>query len=55
MGLSPSISNEAFEDAVYERIGKDDFGMESLRWWETAASLPSWSIWSCVESDESSH
>ncbi|XP_044048129.1 alpha-aminoadipic semialdehyde synthase, mitochondrial isoform X3 [Siniperca chuatsi] len=32
MGLSSSISQEAFEEAVYERIGKDDFGMDTLRW-----------------------
>ncbi|KAK5901654.1 hypothetical protein CesoFtcFv8_006996 [Champsocephalus esox] len=32
MGLSSSVSDEAFEEAVYERIGKDDFAMESLRW-----------------------
>ncbi|KAG7219641.1 hypothetical protein INR49_007198 [Caranx melampygus] len=31
MGLS-SMSHEAFEEAVYERIGKDDFRMETLRW-----------------------
>uniref|UniRef100_UPI0037E935AC alpha-aminoadipic semialdehyde synthase, mitochondrial n=1 Tax=Semicossyphus pulcher TaxID=241346 RepID=UPI0037E935AC len=32
MGLSPSLSHDAFEEAVYERIGKDDFGMDTLRW-----------------------
>lgn len=32
MGLSSSVSDEAFEEAVYERIGKDDFAMETLRW-----------------------
>ncbi|XP_070686971.1 alpha-aminoadipic semialdehyde synthase, mitochondrial [Pempheris klunzingeri] len=32
MGLSSSISHGAFEEAVYERIGKDDFGMDTLRW-----------------------
>uniref|UniRef100_A0A3Q4BTD7 Alpha-aminoadipic semialdehyde synthase, mitochondrial n=1 Tax=Mola mola TaxID=94237 RepID=A0A3Q4BTD7_MOLML len=32
MGLSSSVSQEAFEGAVYEHIGKDDFGMETLRW-----------------------
>lgn len=32
MGLSSSISQDAFEEAVYERIEKDDFRMESLRW-----------------------
>ncbi|KAI3371641.1 hypothetical protein L3Q82_023596 [Scortum barcoo] len=31
MGLS-SLSQDAFEEAVYERIGKDDFGMNTLRW-----------------------
>ncbi|XP_076028110.1 alpha-aminoadipic semialdehyde synthase, mitochondrial [Genypterus blacodes] len=32
MGLSSSLSHDAFEDTVYERIGKDDFRMDSLRW-----------------------
>lgn len=32
MGLSSSVSQEAFEGAVYEHVGKDDFGMETLRW-----------------------
>ena len=32
IGLSSSVSDEAFEEAVYERIGKDDYAMESLRW-----------------------
>lgn len=32
MGLSSSISQDAFEEAVYERIGKDDYRMETLRW-----------------------
>lgn len=32
MGLSSSMSHEAFEEAVYERIGEDDFRMETLRW-----------------------
>ncbi|XP_055078467.1 alpha-aminoadipic semialdehyde synthase, mitochondrial [Periophthalmus magnuspinnatus] len=32
MGLSSSMSQEAFEDAVYERIGKDRFRMDTLRW-----------------------
>lgn len=31
MGLS-SLSQDAFEEAVFERIGKDDFGMNTLRW-----------------------
>uniref|UniRef100_A0A3Q2FFP1 Alpha-aminoadipic semialdehyde synthase, mitochondrial n=2 Tax=Cyprinodon variegatus TaxID=28743 RepID=A0A3Q2FFP1_CYPVA len=32
MGLPPSISQEAFEDAVYKRIGEDQFRMDTLRW-----------------------
>ncbi|XP_027128611.1 alpha-aminoadipic semialdehyde synthase, mitochondrial isoform X2 [Larimichthys crocea] len=32
MGLSSSTSQDAFEEAVYERIGKDDFEMNNLRW-----------------------
>ncbi|KAM3870191.1 alpha-aminoadipic semialdehyde synthase, mitochondrial [Diretmus argenteus] len=32
MGLSASISHDAFEEAVYERIGKDNFRMDTLRW-----------------------
>ncbi|XP_053170975.1 alpha-aminoadipic semialdehyde synthase, mitochondrial-like, partial [Scomber japonicus] len=31
MGLSSSMSQEAFEEAVYERIEKDDSRMDSLR------------------------
>ncbi|XP_070827469.1 alpha-aminoadipic semialdehyde synthase, mitochondrial [Chaetodon trifascialis] len=34
LGLSSSISKEAFEEAVYERIGKDDVRMDNLRWFE---------------------
>uniref|UniRef100_A0A3Q3EDK5 Aminoadipate-semialdehyde synthase n=1 Tax=Labrus bergylta TaxID=56723 RepID=A0A3Q3EDK5_9LABR len=30
MGLSSSISQDAYEEAVYERIGKDEFAMETL-------------------------
>ncbi|TKS73855.1 Alpha-aminoadipic semialdehyde synthase, mitochondrial LKR/SDH [Collichthys lucidus] len=32
MGLSSSTSQDDFEEAVYERIGKDDFEMNNLRW-----------------------
>uniref|UniRef100_A0AAQ6ABJ1 Saccharopine dehydrogenase (NAD(+), L-glutamate-forming) n=1 Tax=Amphiprion ocellaris TaxID=80972 RepID=A0AAQ6ABJ1_AMPOC len=32
MGLSSSISHDAFEEAVFERIGQDDFRMDTLRW-----------------------
>ncbi|XP_068579293.1 alpha-aminoadipic semialdehyde synthase, mitochondrial [Cebidichthys violaceus] len=32
MGLSSSVSHDAFEEAVFERIGKDDFVMDTLRW-----------------------
>ena len=32
IGLSPAISDEAFEEAIYENIGKDDFRMETLKW-----------------------
>ncbi|XP_040018359.2 alpha-aminoadipic semialdehyde synthase, mitochondrial isoform X1 [Gasterosteus aculeatus] len=32
MGLSSSISHDDFEEAVFERIGKDDFVMDTLRW-----------------------
>lgn len=30
-GLSSSISHEAFQAAIYERLGQDDFGMDTLR------------------------
>uniref|UniRef100_A0A665TR00 Alpha-aminoadipic semialdehyde synthase, mitochondrial n=1 Tax=Echeneis naucrates TaxID=173247 RepID=A0A665TR00_ECHNA len=30
MGLSSSVSHDAFEEAVYEQIGKDDFRMDTL-------------------------
>ncbi|XP_051978790.1 alpha-aminoadipic semialdehyde synthase, mitochondrial-like isoform X2 [Xyrauchen texanus] len=32
IGLPTTVSSSAFEDAVYERIGSDDFRMQSLRW-----------------------
>ncbi|XP_047244620.1 alpha-aminoadipic semialdehyde synthase, mitochondrial [Girardinichthys multiradiatus] len=32
MGLSSSISQEAFEEAVYKQIGEDQFRMDALRW-----------------------
>ncbi|KAM4553072.1 alpha-aminoadipic semialdehyde synthase, mitochondrial isoform 1-T3 [Fundulus diaphanus] len=32
MGLSSSISQEAFEEAVYKQTGEDQFRMDSLRW-----------------------
>uniref|UniRef100_A0A665TQ18 Alpha-aminoadipic semialdehyde synthase, mitochondrial n=1 Tax=Echeneis naucrates TaxID=173247 RepID=A0A665TQ18_ECHNA len=32
MGLSSSVSHDAFEEAVYEQIGKDDFRMDTLKW-----------------------
>nr|XP_046249994.1 alpha-aminoadipic semialdehyde synthase, mitochondrial [Scatophagus argus] len=32
MGLSSSVSQEAFEEAVYERVGKDNSSMDNLRW-----------------------
>lgn len=31
IGLSTTLSSSAFEDAVYEQIGRDDFRMQSLR------------------------
>uniref|UniRef100_A0A3B5B1N5 Aminoadipate-semialdehyde synthase n=1 Tax=Stegastes partitus TaxID=144197 RepID=A0A3B5B1N5_9TELE len=32
MGLSSSISQDAFENAVFDCIGQDDFRMDTLRW-----------------------
>lgn len=32
IGLSPSISQDAFEDAVLERVDGDDFVLDALRW-----------------------
>lgn len=32
IGLASTVSSNAFEEAVYERIDKDDFRMQSLRW-----------------------
>lgn len=32
VGLSPSVSQDAFEDAVFTRVGKDDFALDTLRW-----------------------
>ncbi|KAJ0069781.1 hypothetical protein NL108_014334, partial [Boleophthalmus pectinirostris] len=32
MGVSSSLSQEAFEEAVSERVGRDSFRMDTLRW-----------------------
>lgn len=32
IGLSSSVSQDAFEEAVYKHIGQDDFRMDTLRW-----------------------
>lgn len=32
LGLPPSVGDDAFQEAVYERVGKDDFRMETLKW-----------------------
>lgn len=40
IGLSTTLSSSAFEDAVYEQIGRDDFRMQSLRRWVEEFSLP---------------
>ncbi|KAK2842766.1 hypothetical protein Q5P01_012966 [Channa striata] len=40
MGLSSSIPQEAFQEAVYERVGRDDDKMESLRWFEMLSDEP---------------
>ncbi|GAA6227679.1 alpha-aminoadipic semialdehyde synthase, mitochondrial [Lates japonicus] len=40
MGLSSSMSHDAFEEAVYERIGKDDFRMDTLRWFGMLSDEP---------------
>ncbi|KAM4572882.1 alpha-aminoadipic semialdehyde synthase, mitochondrial isoform 1-T2 [Odontesthes bonariensis] len=34
MGLSSSVSQETFEEAVYDCIGQDQFRMDTLRWFE---------------------
>lgn len=31
-GLSSSISHDAFQAAIFEHLGGDDFCMEALRW-----------------------
>ncbi|XP_036374134.1 alpha-aminoadipic semialdehyde synthase, mitochondrial [Megalops cyprinoides] len=40
MQLPPSISNEAFKEAVYDRIGKDDHRMETLKWFGMLSGEP---------------
>ncbi|XP_041852717.1 alpha-aminoadipic semialdehyde synthase, mitochondrial [Melanotaenia boesemani] len=40
MSLSSSISKEAFEEAVYERVGRDQFRMDTLRWFEMLTDKP---------------
>lgn len=32
LGLSSSVSNDSFEEAVFNQIGRDEFRMQSLRW-----------------------
>lgn len=32
VALSPSVSQDAFEDAVLERVDGDDFVLDALRW-----------------------
>lgn len=32
VGISPSVSQDAFEDAVFTRVGKDHFALDTLRW-----------------------
>ncbi|XP_072242558.1 alpha-aminoadipic semialdehyde synthase, mitochondrial [Leuresthes tenuis] len=34
MGLSSSVSQETFEEAVYDCIGQDQFRMDTLRWFD---------------------
>ena len=38
MGLSSSVSQETFEEAVYDCIGQDQFRMDTLRWYKTKAA-----------------
>ncbi|KAL6106218.1 aass [Pungitius sinensis] len=40
LGLSSSISHNAFEEAVFDRIGKDDFVMDTLRWFGMLSDQP---------------
>ncbi|KAJ8261842.1 hypothetical protein GJAV_G00159080 [Gymnothorax javanicus] len=40
MGLQPSISHSSFLEAVYDRIGRDDYRMESLKWFEMLSDEP---------------
>ncbi|KAM9753870.1 alpha-aminoadipic semialdehyde synthase, mitochondrial isoform 2-T2 [Menidia menidia] len=42
MGLSPSVNQESFEEAVHQQIGQDGFRMDALRWFGmlTEESVP---------------
>ncbi|KAJ8351054.1 hypothetical protein AAFF_G00158470 [Aldrovandia affinis] len=40
MGLQPSMSSSSFTDAVYDRIGKDDYRMEMLKWFGMLSGEP---------------
>ncbi|XP_040894039.1 alpha-aminoadipic semialdehyde synthase, mitochondrial [Toxotes jaculatrix] len=40
MGLPSSTSHDAFEEAVYECVGKDDFRMDTLRWFGMLSDEP---------------
>ncbi|MFT7799666.1 alpha-aminoadipic semialdehyde synthase, mitochondrial isoform X1 [Arapaima gigas] len=40
IGVPPSISGEAFREAVYDRIGRDDCRMETLEWFGMLSREP---------------
>ncbi|KAI5100435.1 alpha-aminoadipic semialdehyde synthase, mitochondrial, partial [Silurus meridionalis] len=40
IGLSPDVSNESFEEAVFNHIGRDEFKMQTLKWFEMLSEEP---------------
>ncbi|KAF4081396.1 hypothetical protein AMELA_G00160900 [Ameiurus melas] len=40
IGLSSDVSTESFEDAVFNQIGRDEFRMQTLKWFEMLSEAP---------------
>ncbi|KAI5627062.1 alpha-aminoadipic semialdehyde synthase, mitochondrial, partial [Silurus asotus] len=40
IGLSPDVSTESFEEAVFNHIGRDEFKMQTLKWFEMLSEEP---------------
>ncbi|XP_015208011.1 alpha-aminoadipic semialdehyde synthase, mitochondrial [Lepisosteus oculatus] len=40
VGISPSVSMDEFKEAVYNKIGKDDYRMQMLNWFDMLSEHP---------------